>query len=60
MKEIALMFAEDIVHNFIINEGDSGSYCIGCNSFSEYGERIQHTNSCVYLKAKQFVQDNGD
>ena len=58
MKEIALEFAEAIVNDFIIDDGDEAQ-CLSCNSFGEYPERIKHTSVCIVLKAKQFLQENG-
>jgi len=59
MKEVAKEFAEAIVNDMIVDDGDCAE-CLSCNSFAEYSERIKHTSSCIVLKAQQFLQDHGD
>lgn len=59
MKKLAKEFAEAIVNDMVVDDGDCAE-CLSCNSFGEYPDRISHTSSCIVLKAKDFLQNNGD
>lgn len=52
--------AEAIVNDMILDDGNNAE-CVSCGSFGYGPADIQHTSSCIVVKAKSFLlEDIGD
>ena len=51
--------AEAIVNDMILDDGEQAE-CISCSSFGNYPNNINHTDSCIVLKARKFLREVGE